>query len=70
MGKKSKGLPVSSAAVLAHKPSDADIDRERRYRAESDIRALKEADEIRRDKGRMKGCRDHAKQQMKLMGKI
>ncbi len=51
------------------KPTAADVERERAYRAESDIRTLREAAEIKGDRDRMRGCKEHAKKQMKIVGK-
>ena len=41
-----------------------DAEREKRWRAESDLRTLREADDIRKDKERMKAAADMAKEQM------
>ncbi len=64
-----KGLPVADKEVSYPKPSAADVERERAYRAESDIRTLREAAEIKGDRDRMRGCKEHAKKQMKIVGK-
>lgn len=66
----SKKLPVASPNAIAYKPSKADIERERDYRAQSDIETLKKADEIRKDKDRVKDCKQYAKKQIKALGKI
>lgn len=66
---KKKSLPVATGPI-AYKPSKADIERERGYRAESAIRTLKEADSIKKDKALMRDCKAYAKQQAKIVDKM
>lgn len=66
MAKKSHTLPVAKAGgPVANEISTAKSDRyaeeERRYRSQSDARALADAEAIRRDKDRMKGVKEHVK---------
>jgi F0F1-type ATP synthase epsilon subunit len=76
MAKKSK-LPVASSKPIpvkivsepatSVKESDA---RERRWRAEDDIRTMKQAEEIKKDKARVKAMKEVAKAQMAELKKI
>lgn len=71
-----KGLPVASKkpipVKIVNEPASIDKDdaRERRWRAESDLRTMKDAAEIQRDKGRMKEMKRVAKEQMNDLKKI
>lgn len=76
---KKKGLPVASTKPVPVKivsepmdrPSTAKDDaRERKWRAEDDIRTMKQAEEIRRDKERVRAMKEVARQQMKDLKKI
>lgn len=65
VAKAGKPIPVK---VVNDSPSEAKVStntdyeaRERKYRAQSDARALAEAEEIRRDKSRMKEVKSHVK---------
>lgn len=51
-------------------PSAEDKERERKYRAEDDIRTMQRAEEIKRDKERMKAMKSIAKEQMNGLKKI
>lgn len=74
---KKKGLPVASAKPIPVKivsepastmrESDA---REKRWRAEDDMRTMKAAEEIKRDKGRIKAMKEVAREQMKDLKKL
>lgn len=64
-----KKLPANMP-MTAYKPSREDIERERRYRAQSDIETLQRAEEIKKDKDRMGACKSYAKEQIKTLGKI
>jgi len=55
----------SNAVDPGIKISDRYADEERRYRAQSDARALAEAEAIRRDKARMKEVKAHVKMMTK-----
>lgn len=63
-------LPVDVPSTASYKPSKLEVERERRYRAESAIRTLKEADEIKRDKDLMKDCKQYVKEQAKTVSKL
>jgi hypothetical protein len=74
---KKKGLPVASTKPVPVKivsepmdRPDRDDARERKWRAEDDIRTMKQAEEIRRDKERVKAMKEVARQQMKDLKKI
>jgi hypothetical protein len=68
MGKRGKiaknKLPVAETAGIPYKPTKADMERERRYRAEHGLRILTEADEIRNNKEIMSDVKQLAKEQM------
>lgn len=66
MAKKKFSLPTTGL-VASYKPSKEDMERERRYRAESDIRTLRDADEIRKDRDRMGACKQHIQEQVKAL---
>lgn len=51
----------SNAVDPGIKVSDKYEAQERKYRAQSDARALAEAEEIRKDKERMRGVKSHVK---------
>lgn len=73
MAKKSK-LPVASAKpvpvkIVSESPA-VDIDREKKWRAEDDMRTMQQAEEIRKDKERMKAMKSMAKQKMNELKKI
>ena len=75
MGKKKKangGLPVDSGpgSVSTYKPSKADIEREKDYRAKDAIDTLKRADDIKKDKDLMRDCKEYAKKQIKALSKV
>ena len=73
-----KAIPVkivnttsdNSIAGSRYQPSAEDKARDRKYRAEDDIRTMQRAEEIRRDKERMKAVKDIAKEQMNGLKKI
>lgn len=68
---KDKPIPVkivSDAPSVAK--SDGDYEkRERRYKAEEDIRTMQRAAEIQKDKGRTKAMKEVAKEQMEALKK-
>lgn len=76
MAKKSTKLPVekpsSSYPISAapYKPTKADVDRERRYKAEDALRTLTQASEYQKDKGLMKDVKALAKEQMNKLKNI
>lgn len=69
MAKKAKqtksSLPVASTAEVSYKPTAEDKARERRYRAEEDLRTMQRADEIKKDKDRKSAMQELAKEQLK-----
>lgn len=74
---KKKGLPVASAKPIPVKivsePSGnvaKDDAREKRWRAEDDMRTMKAAEEIKRDKERIKAMKEVAREQMKDLKKL
>jgi hypothetical protein len=71
MAKKSSKLPVAMPMPTDnYKPNKADVERERRYRAEDALRAIQRADEVRKDKGLMKDVKTYVKEQAKLASKL
>lgn len=68
--KKSSSLPVASNACSPYKPTAEDKARERRYRAEDDIRTMQRADEIKKDKERVSAMKQLAKEQMEALKKV
>ncbi len=79
MAKKSS-LPVASAKnpvpvkivsdTAKDVPSTIDKEREKKWRAEDDMRTMQQAEEIRKDKERMKNMKQMAKQKMAELKKI
>lgn len=70
-----KAVPVKIVNSTAdtpsrYTPSAEDKARERKYRAEDDIRTMQRAEEIRADKERMKAMKSIAKEQMNGLKKI
>ena len=65
----SKPVPVK---IVSESPSTdrGYEEREKKWRAESDLRTLKDAAEIQRDKERMKAAKTVAKQEMNSLKKI
>ena len=62
MAKKSKASTVSRAPRMTAQ--------DRKWRAESDLRSLREVEEIRGDPTRLKSARKVANQEMKALKKI
>lgn len=70
MAKKSS-LPVDMpCASSSYKPSKADVERERRYRAEDALRSIQRADDVKRDKSLMKDVKSLVKEQAKAVSKL
>lgn len=74
-GMVSKPIPVKIISTSDDSPSRyersaEDKARDRKYRAEDDIRTMQRAEEIKRDKERMKAMKDIAKEQMDGLKKI
>jgi len=63
-----EATPISVAE--RYKPSKEDIAREKKYRAEDDIRTLQRAEEIKKDKERMTAAKQVAKSQIQDLKKI
>lgn len=70
MAKKMK-LPVDMPSnCVPYKPNRADVERERRYRAEDALRSIQRADEVRADKSLMKDVKQYVKEQAKIVSKL
>lgn len=70
MAKKMK-LPVDMPSnCVSYKPNKADVERERRYRAEDALRSIQRADEVRADKSLMKDVKQYVKEQAKIVSKL
>ena len=70
MAKKTK-LPVSNISnAVPYKETKADEAREKRWRAEEDLRTLQRAQEISQDKERTKAAQMLAKEQKAALEKI
>lgn len=70
MAKKQNKLPVAKSVKSEPMETKADEVRERRWRAESGLRTIQEAEEIRKDKQRMNDIKALAKEQMACLSKI
>ena len=71
MARRSKSETMSGQinAPAYPKMTEADSERERRYRAEDDIRTLKRAEEIRRDRERMSAVKQEIKSAARVVEK-
>lgn len=68
MAKKSKTkLSDMVSAPAPYKMTAEDKEREKRYRAEEDIRTMQRAEEIKKDKERIKAMKDVANEQIKAL---
>jgi hypothetical protein len=68
---KKKSLPVDNGnAIPSYRPSKADVEREKRYRAEDAIRTIQQYETIKKDKDLMKDVKQHLRQQSKLADKL
>lgn len=66
---KQKPIPVKIVSdTPTSKPSY--VEEDKKWRAESDLRTLKEAAQIKCDRERMKAAKSCAKEQMKALSKI
>ena len=71
VAKPQKPIPVKIVSDSPKASTDASYEeREKKWRAESDLRTLKEAAEIQRDKERMKAAKNIGKQEMNALKKI
>ncbi len=74
MAKKSsgKGLGLDAPATCApvYRQSAADKERERRYRAEDDLRTLQRAEEVRADRSRVTEAKKVAAEQVRALSRI
>lgn len=59
--KRKRSSEMPAMACSPYKPTAEDKKREAEWRAEDDARTLIRADEIRRDKARLKGAKAYAK---------
>lgn len=57
-------IPVKIVSEPASAPNKIDADREKKWRAEDDLRTIKAMAELQRDKERMRNAKSLAKQQM------
>lgn len=55
---------------MSHEISVEDKEREAKWQAESDLRTLREADDIKGDKGRMTAANKILSEEMTAMGKL
>ncbi len=55
---------------MARSKADSMAYDDAKWRARSDMHALKEAEEIRADKARLKAAQDHAKKEMDMLAPI
>lgn len=60
-GRNVKPVPVK---IVSESPSKSYVDEDKKWRAQDDLRALQRAEEIRKDKERMKAAKECAKEQM------
>lgn len=65
-----KPVPVKIVSDCVPSTNKAYEDREKKWRAEDDLRALQRAEEIRRDKSRMSEVKKCANEQMKALKNI
>lgn len=72
MAKKASKLPVSmpSTSLGMCKPTRADVEREKRYRAEDALRSIQRADEVRKDKDLMRDVKQYVREQNKIVSKL
>lgn len=73
MAKKSRKLPVASASVpecMPSKPTSAQKEQERRWKAEDALRSIQRAEEVKRDKDLMKDVRELATEQVNNLKKF
>ena len=62
--------PVANIAATPYKQSAEDIEREKEWRARSDIDTLRQAEEIMKDKKRLDAAKAHAKKQVESLNSI
>lgn len=67
MAKKSKTKLSDMVQPMPYKQTAYDKERERKYRAEDDIRTMQRAEEIRKDKDRVKAMKECAADQIKAL---
>lgn len=67
---RTKNIKTTEAAPVAYKQSKADMERERKWQAESGMRTLQEAEAIKNDKRRMNDIKALAKEQVKIAQKF
>lgn len=66
---KLSGVAGGPSSVPEYRPSKAQMQEERRYRARDALSTLTRADEIRKDKALMKDVRCVVKEQVKIIKK-
>ena len=67
---KGIGLNVPQATCAPYRPSKQDVDREKRWRAESDLRTLREAESVKSDPSRVRMAQQVAREEMKALAKV
>lgn len=72
MAKKSlkNSISIPSDAPVKYTPTKEELAERKRHMAEDDIRTLQRAEEIKKDKERMKAAKQVAKSQMQELKKI
>lgn len=71
--KSKKGIGLdrpATACDTAYRPTREQIDRERRYQAESDLRTLQQAEEIKSNRTRMVMAKRVATEQVKALSRV
>lgn len=61
---------IATDVFIERKPTKEQIEKEKKWQAEDDIRTLQRAEEIKKDKGRMNAAKQVAKSQMQELKKI
>lgn len=68
---KKNSLPVDMpCATASYKPSKADVERERKYRAEDALRVIQRAVEVKGNRQLMKDVKALVKEQAKAVSKL
>jgi hypothetical protein len=72
MKRKSGGNAVRSLGdgPVPYRPTKEDQERERRWRAEEDLRTLQRAREIEKDRSRVSACKSLAREQIAGLQKV
>ena len=71
MAKKGKGIGLSDApAAVPYRPSAEQRKQEQRWRAESDLRTLREAEQVRSDPARVRLAKQVAQEEMRALQRV